>query len=122
MFVEQPLDSQGLYLTDPVYPGLFYKHLRHSLIDRLIYPFPPNLQNIMNPKQLKVGLCKFDTMFTTCHISYVTFHVSHVTYHIFFFLIFFFLQIGAASWWRVWYQHGLPRLVSLFFFRISGLY
>ena len=29
------------------------------------------------------------------------------------FFLFLFLQIGGASWWRVCYQRGLPRLVKL---------
>ena len=45
----------------------------------------------------------------TCHMSRVTCHVSRVTCHII--LIFFFLQIGKASRWRVCLQRGLPRLV-----------
>ena len=43
----------------------------------------------------------------TCQMSCVTCHVSHVACH----LSFFFLVIGEAYWWRVWYQQGLPRLV-----------
>ena len=44
-----------------------------------------------------------------CHVSGVTCQVLHV---IFFLYLFFFLQSGGASWWRVCYQRGLPRLVS----------
>ena len=36
------------------------------------YPFPPNLQNIIAPKPLRLGTCNF------CHISCVTFPVSRV--------------------------------------------
>ena len=39
-------------------------------------------------------------------------HVSRVSCHISFFSSFF-LQSGEASWWRVCYQRGLPRLVFL---------
>ena len=43
-----------------------------------------------------------------CHLSHVTCHVSHVACHMsLFFSSFFF----GASWWRVCYQLGLPRLV-----------
>ena len=44
-----------------------------------------------------------------CHVSRVRCHVSHVTYN-----FFIFKKIGlggGASWWRVCYQWGLPRLV-----------
>ena len=65
----------------------------------------------------------------TCHLSRVTCHLSHVTCHlshvkkkkITFFLfkkIYISIytltkigKIGGASWWRVCYQRGLPRLV-----------
>ena len=56
----------------------------------------------------------------TCHMSCVTCHMSHVACHIskkiysyflFVFLYSFFRQGGGASWWRVCYQRGLPRLV-----------
>ena len=43
---------------------------------------------------------------TMCHISGVMFHVSHVI-----FSFSFFGQSSEASWWRVCYQRGLPRLV-----------
>ena len=47
----------------------------------------------------------------TCHeVSLVTCHMSF-----FYFIIFFFGQIGEVYPWRVCYQQGLPRLV----FRIS---
>ena len=63
-------------------------------------------------------------MFTPHHVSHVRCHMSHVTcqvsgvtcqvspvrYHILFFY-FFSGQSGEASWWRVCYQRGLPRLV-----------
>ena len=53
----------------------------------------------------------------TCHMSCVTCHMSPVTCHVsrvtcFFFFSFFFGQSGEAYWWRVFYQRGLPRLVS----------
>ena len=42
-----------------------------------------------------------------CHLSPATCHLSHA---------YFFLngQSGGASWWRVCYQRGLPRLVLVF--------
>ena len=45
----------------------------------------------------------------TCHMSHVTCHVSHVT----FFLLLFSGLFGEAYRWRVCYQRGLPRLVSI---------
>ena len=59
----------------------------------------------------------------TCHISCVTCLVSHVTCHMsrftcrvshvfcLLFFSFFLKQSGGASWWRVCYQWGLPRVV-----------
>ena len=63
-----------------------------------------------------------------CHLSHVTCHLSHVTWHMptvtcYFFLNFFFQKkkskkslkngpSGGASWLRVFYQRGLPRLVQ----------
>ena len=57
-------------------------------------------------------------MFTTpvCHMSHVMCHVSHVKCQgVTFFCLFFLFLIGlicGASWWRVCYQRGLPRLVN----------
>ena len=52
----------------------------------------------------------------TCHVSHVTCHVSHVACHVsvfFFFFFFFFGKSGEDYRWRVCYQRGLPRLVSI---------
>ena len=55
----------------------------------------------------------------TCQVSHVTCHVSHVTCHILrvicpiFCIFLFFGQSSRASWLRVCYQRGLPRLVFL---------
>ena len=65
-----------------------------------------------------------------CHVSRVMCHLSRVTYHMSLFftikkkinkikkLHFFVIhkkieQSGGASWWRVCYQRGLPRLVFI---------
>ena len=48
----------------------------------------------------------------TCHLSYITSQVSHVTH---FFFLFFLLESGGVSFWRVCYQRGLPRLVFRLF-------
>ena len=45
-----------------------------------------------------------------CHVSHVTRHMSLVTCHVTH-VTFFLLQNGGASWCRVCYQRGLPRLV-----------
>ena len=63
----------------------------------------------------------------TCHVSPVTCHLSHVTCHLSHVKIIKkkkklykkniprkIRQIGGASWWRVCYQRGLPRLVLTF--------
>ena len=75
-----------MYLTDPVWQGLFYNHLRdwfiHSLVIEL--SFPPNLQDIINPKPLKLGTWNFGSMFpsTICHMSHVRCQVSDVRCHV----------------------------------------
>ena len=76
------------YLIDPVKTGLFYKHLRHWLIKSPTAPFPPNLQNIINPKPLKIGTWNFKRWFTSlhwspvmCHMSCVMCHMSHAMCH-----------------------------------------
>ena len=59
------------------------------------------------------------------HMSHVTCHVSYVKCHMLFvqcdiFCIFFPSHIGA-SWWRVCFQRGLPRLVLKDIFRLTFL-
>ena len=60
--------------------GLFYKLLRHSLIKGLSHCLPPNLQNIITPKPLQLGICNFERVLASfmCHMSHVICHVSHV--------------------------------------------
>ena len=43
----------------------------------------------------------------TCYVSHVMSNVSSIKL--------FFVQRGGASWWRVYYQQGLSRLVSIIF-------
>ena len=54
-------------------------------------------------------------MFTLSRVSHITYHVTHITCHMAcvtcHFIFFFSGQSGGASWWRVCYQRGLPRLV-----------
>ena len=53
----------------------------------------------------------------TCHMSHVTWHMSHVMCHISILSLYlFFGQSGGASWWRVCYQLGLPRLVFYIYY------
>ena len=47
----------------------------------------------------------------TCHVSHVMCPVSRVRCQVSHFYLF--LQSGGASWWRVCYQRGLPRLVCV---------
>ena len=49
----------------------------------------------------------------TCHVSCVLCHVSHVTFYFILFFIGGGGQCGKASWWRVRYQLGLPRLLYI---------
>ena len=51
------------------------------------------------------------------------FELTQWHYFTYFFLNIFFLykKSGGASWWRVCYQQGLPRLV-LYVFKFSSLY
>ena len=55
----------------------------------------------------------------TCHVSYVRCQVSGVRCHMLFFLCFFGQTCGASRW-RVSYQRGLLRLVSLYTGQLSG--
>ena len=48
----------------------------------------------------------------TCHVSHVTCHLSPVTCYLKKIINIILRQRGGASWWRVCYQRGLPRLVS----------
>ena len=85
--------------------------------------------SLQNRKSLGVEILREYSPPTTCCMSTVTCHASQVMRHkscvtrhmsrvtcnapLFSFLSFyliFFLQSGGASWWRVCYQQGLPRL------------
>ena len=75
-----------------------------SFIKLLIHPFPPDLQNIINPKLLELGSYNFETIFTPtmCHLSDVRCHVSGVVCHVSWVRcqvsdITFFVQIVGAS-------------------------
>ena len=88
---------------------------------------PPVSQSALSSKSSKITNHKtkelwswnFERMFNprnmshvTCHMLCVTCHMSHVTV---FLLLFFPRQSGEGCQWRVYYQLGLPRLVSCFF-------
>ena len=48
-----------------------------------------------------------------CHMSCVTRHMSHFKYQVSHVKFNFCLQSCGASWWRVCYQRGIPRLVLI---------
>ena len=83
----------------PGVAGLFYKQLHHWLtewlIDRVIDPFPPDLQITFPPKLKELESWNFDRMFTPHQVSHVRCQVSHIL---------FLLQSGEASLWRVCYN------------------
>ena len=110
-------------------PGLFYIQPRCWFIHSLTNPFPPNIQDIINPKPLDQGSWIFERMITFHHVSHVTCQVSGVTCHVSlvrcqvlkvrchmsgdFFLSLFFQNKMC----RVYYQWGLPHLVFMTSFR-----
>ena len=86
------------------------------------------IQNTVNPKPKELGSQNFERMFiphyvscVMCHMSHVMCHLSPVTCHMstkkkfktFFVIPKKIWQRGGASQWRVCYQRGLPRLVSV---------
>ena len=98
------------YLTDPVDLGLFYKHLCHSLIDKLIllYRILKTLC-IPNWKSWWAEVLKECSPPTMCYMSLVTFHVSgrchiscvrcQVSGVTIIFVIIIFKFIFSAKWW-----------------------
>ena len=78
------------YLTDPVYPGLFYKKARHLLIHSLI-----------------------ESSFSSQSSGHHKSQTNRARKLNFFENVHFFGQSVGASRWRVCYQRGLPRLVSI---------
>ena len=75
----------------PGVAGLFYKQLHHWLtewlIDRVIDPFPPDLQITFPPKLKELESWNFDRMFTPHQVSHVRCQVLHV-------LSFFFYKVA----------------------------
>ena len=76
------------------------------------HPLWKYLQNTVSSKPWELGSWNFERMFTPQHVSQVTCPMSHITCHmshvmcICFYIYFFFLQIGEASWLRVCYQRS----------------
>ena len=108
-----PLDNYIYFLTDPVQPGLFYKHLRYSFVNILRALFLQTFITSLHPNResQRAKILRECSPSTTCHMSGVRCQVSRVTCLFFFFFFFFFGQKVGASRWRVCYQRGLPRLV-----------
>ena len=80
-----PIDVNMTLITDPIELGLFYKHLcDYLIIQSLIHPFPPNLQNHCLSQTVKARELKFlenvhPTPCVTYHMSCITFYISCVT-------------------------------------------
>ena len=100
------------------------------LTDSIFFLHPPLIHSVTHPlwKYLPRHLCSICNMSyvmcymsrVMCTVSCVPCYVYRVTCHIWKIYILtnllfsiFFGQIGEASWWRVCYHWGLPRLVSL---------
>ena len=88
----------------------------NSSTDSLTDPFPPNLQITVFSQNIRALELKVGRIFTPHHLSHVTFHISCVTCHVscvnMFSAIYMFLHNAGASFGRVCYQRGLPRLVN----------
>ena len=108
---------------------LFYwPGIAQAVVQTPLSLIPPNLQNILNQKWLKLGTWHFERRFihltptVICHVSHVTCHISRVMCHVSHVTFFFFLfsgQFSEAYRWRVCYQRGLPRLV---YFTYNSIY
>ena len=115
-----------MYLTDPVWQGLFYNHIHDWFIHSLSHWVILFSQSSRNHKSQTVRAR--DLPFwefvhpppcVTCHMSHVKCHVSGVRCQVspvmcqmsHVFILFFPGQIGGACWWMVCYQRVLPRLV-----------
>ena len=113
------LTSKHLYLTDPVLTGQHRVCYMNTCVNKSVsHPLWKYVQDTFTTKPEKLGSWNFERRFTFphYHMSCVTDHVSHVMCHVshvmnFFFLLLFFGHSGEASWWRVFYQRGLPHLV-----------
>ena len=86
-----------MYISHPVLPGLFYKHLCHQFyLINTVFPKPLELELWENVHPLPC---------TTCHMSCVMCHRcdrcdrSH-----------YLLKNSVSSWWRFCYQRGVPLL------------
>ena len=80
------------YLTDPMWPGLFYKHLHHWLNNSVSHwSFSFKSSKYHKSQTVRARECSPPA---PCHVSHVT--------------IFFFRQSVEAYWLRVCYQCCLP--------------
>ena len=84
------------YLTDPVLPGLFYKHLCHSF----------STKSSKHHKSQAIRARDLKILHNVHHLSRVTCQVSQDI-----FLYIFFGQTGGFSCLRVCYPWGIPHLV-----------
>ena len=71
-----------LYLTDPVYPGLFYNHLCHLLVSWFIQSAMICENVFVKPSYLKryLSCVKCHMSCVTCYMSHVICHMSHVRF------------------------------------------
>ena len=75
------------FLTDPVEPGLFYKHLFHWFIQLFInsvsHPFPSEYHQsqTIRDRELKFWENVHPPQLVTCHMSPVMCHMSHIKSH-----------------------------------------
>ena len=55
----------------------------NSFTNSVCHPFPPNLQNIINPSLFELGTWNLKTRFppSVCQVSNATFYMSHFTCH-----------------------------------------
>ena len=97
-------------------PGIFYwaKFINRPGVAGVVLQSPPSIINWFIQSSFSSMFIPNYVSHVTCHLSPVKCHLSHVTCQ---------MskksyplkngQSGVASWWRVCYQRGLPRLVYL---------
>ena len=94
-------DYQVLLLTDPVKPGLFYKHRRHWIIPWLSHPTFSS-KSSKHHKSQTVRARDLTFLHNVHHLTHVMCHMSSVMCQ---------FSCFYTNWWRVCYQRGLARLV-----------
>ena len=100
------------------FPHCLFLRNRHQFSHPLFRIF--KTLPIPNRKSWEAEILRECSPATMCHMSCVTCHLSHVWCCMSFFFIFF-LQSDGASWWRVFYQWGLPCLVLYHPLHSSGI-